>query len=106
MAILICAQNCGQRAQFQFDDHWPICHGMPMVRESSPMKMIEIYNYDSKIEFIRADQIETIVFPGERTPNDFGAVVLLNGRRIGLGPSSGQAQRILKAMNDWARTEE
>lgn len=31
--ILVCVKNCGQRVAFQFDDHWPECHGMPMVRE-------------------------------------------------------------------------
>lgn len=34
--ILVCVKNCGQRVAFQFDDHWPECHGMPMVREEDP----------------------------------------------------------------------
>lgn len=36
--ILICATNCGQRVAFQFDDHWPECHGMPMVREGDAQR--------------------------------------------------------------------
>lgn len=64
------------------------------------LKTIEIYNYDSRIEMVRADQIESIVFPGDRSPNDFGAVVLLSGRRIALGPSNGQAQRIIKTLSE------
>lgn len=36
--ILVCAKNCGQRVAFQFDDHWPECHGMPMVRETDAPK--------------------------------------------------------------------
>lgn len=57
---------------------------------------IEFYNYDHKYEFVRADQIESIVKAGNGV-HDFGAVVLLGGRRIAFG-QSGEAERMLKVL--------
>lgn len=69
------------------------------------MRIIRIYNYDGQSEHVAVSAIESVVEAGHGV-HDHGAVILRSGRRIALGQSMNQAQRIIKQLEQSTEPDE